>query len=94
MAPDDKTAIAIYLYLANCIVNAMPSPSGASELYLFVYRLFHLILFNIRNVVQTSLPPGIVASTTNVTSVETGTPNGNTSTNVSRTTSLKVTPEN
>lgn len=90
MSWDDKTAFAIYLYLANCIVNAMPSPSGTSEFYLFIYRLFHLLLFNIRNVVQTSLP-GVLSQTS--TSIETGTTNGHPTQNVSRSTNLEITPK-
>lgn len=90
MSWDDKVAFGIYLYLANCIVHAMPTPTGTSELYLFVYRLFHLVLFNIRNVIQTSLPS--VLSTTN-TQVETGTSNGNPTTNIARTTSLEINPK-
>jgi len=49
----------VALYVANCISQALPVPSGANELYLFVYRLFHLLLLNIGNIIQTALPAKI-----------------------------------
>jgi hypothetical protein len=49
------------LYVANCVAQALPLPTGRSELYLFLYRLLHLLLLNIRNVISTASASKIIS---------------------------------